>query len=105
MESNCSLVLATVSHSYDDCSFVGHILEDCREYMSDFSSIITRHVFHELVNGVAHCLTHLASLSSIDDFWLDETPSIIEDVLYEDLCNCARGVDSSSLSSNVIINK
>lgn len=43
-------------------------------------SLQVKHVYFE-ANCVAHRLAHIASCSSIDDFWIDETSSIIEDVL------------------------
>lgn len=52
-------------------------------------SIVIHHIYRE-ANGVVHRLAHIASHSSIVKFWLDEMPSIIEDVedvLFEDCCN------------------
>ena len=49
-------------------------------------------------------MAHLASHSFFDDFEIDETPSIIEDVLYEDHYNCNRGLGiTSPLGTQVII--
>lgn len=82
------------------------MVEDCKEYLASGSSITFRHIYRE-ANSVAHRLAHLVSLSMLDDFWLDETPTIIEDVLFEDLSYCTRGegLMSPSLSSSIIINK
>lgn len=71
--------------------------------MRSFDSIVVRHVYRE-ANGVAHRLTTFAKGSVMDDFWLAEIPSIIEDVLYENCCYDARGFDFMSLSkSNIVI--
>ncbi|XP_040361695.1 endo-1,3;1,4-beta-D-glucanase [Rosa chinensis] len=51
--------------------------------MEGFNLILLRHVDRE-ANGVAHRLAHLASTSSSDEFWVEETPDIIHDVLIED---------------------
>lgn len=59
--------------------------------------IQVKHVYRE-ANGVAHRLAQFACFSSLDEFWINETPSIIEDVLYKDLCNCERGQRLSSPS-------
>lgn len=43
-------------------------------------------------------LAHVASLSNIDEFWIDETPFIIEGVLYEDMLLILRGSGFTSPS-------
>lgn len=63
--------------------------------MTAFVSISTKYVYCE-ANCVSHRLAYIASLSTIDEFWSDETPSIIEDILYEDICNGTRGSGFSS---------
>lgn len=100
------MVVAALNNVAEDCSEVGRIIEDYKEYLLAFNSVLVRHINRE-VNGVAHRLAHLASCSCIDDLWLDETPSILEDVLFEDLCNCNRGQDPSSplVYNPCIINK
>lgn len=45
-----------------------------------------------MVKQMVWHLAHFASHSSFNDLWLDETPSIIENVLYEDYCNCTRSL-------------
>jgi hypothetical protein len=80
-------------------------MEDCKDYVCEFQSINVHH--YREANGVAHRLTYIISVSFIDDLWLGEIPSIIEDIFFEDLCNCNRGKGPSSPSdySHVIINK
>lgn len=51
------------------------------DYMNSFDFIVVRHVYGE-INGVVHRLATLAKCFVMDDFWLAETPSIIENVLY-----------------------
>ncbi|XP_062014260.1 uncharacterized protein LOC133730740 [Rosa rugosa] len=71
LESDCSLVVAALQLNVEDRSEI-------------------RHIFRE-ANGVANRLAHLASLNYLDDIWLEESPMIIQDVLYEDSCTTARG--------------
>lgn len=80
LESDCSLVVAALANSTEDCSDIGRVMADCKDYMSEFHSINFRYVFRE-ANGVAHRLAHLASCSFIDNLCLGETSSIIEDVI------------------------
>lgn len=50
-------------------------------------------------------LASLACSSLIDELWIDETHVIIQDVLYENKCNCHRGLGTMSPSmANPIIN-
>lgn len=97
LESDFALVVSALAASSEDHSEIGRIVEDCKDYMSALHSFGFRHIYHE-VNNVAHRFAHLASVSYIDDFWLAETPSIIEDVLYEDFCKCTRELSVTSLS-------
>lgn len=96
-ECDCSMMITALASTSLDFSEVGRIVEDCLEYMSECSSFHIKHVYSE-ANGVAHRLTHFASLFDLDEFWLDETPFIIEDVLYEDYCSSTRGPCSLSRS-------
>lgn len=97
LESDCASLISALYSSCIDCSEIGRIVEDCRDYMSSISSANLCHIYRE-ANGVAHRLAHLASVSYVDDLWLNETPSIIEDVLFEDLCKLNRGFGSMSPS-------
>lgn len=90
METDCTLLVDALAGVGDDFSQIGRIVGDCREYLCSFNSFVIRHVYRE-ANRVAHRLAHVASLSNVDKCWLGETPSIIEDVLFEDLCNLTRG--------------
>ena len=64
--------------------------------MRAFTSLSIRHVYRE-ANRVAHRLAHVASFSSVDELWIDDTPSIIEDVIYEDVSR-TRGIGFMSPS-------
>ena len=90
LESDCNTLTTALSSLEDDLSEVGQIIGDCKESLKG-RSIDIHHIFRE-ANSVAHRLAHLASFSSISVTWLDETPSIIEDVLYADWCNSTRGL-------------
>lgn len=96
LECDSEVVVAALTSAAEDCSEVGHIIEDCKDYLLAFNSVLVRHINRE-ANGVAYRLTHLASCSCIDNLWFDETLSIIEDVLFKDLCNCNRSPGPSSL--------
>ncbi|XP_024171590.1 uncharacterized protein LOC112177537 [Rosa chinensis] len=81
IESDSALLIAALKSKEENLSEVSRILDDCRDYMSAFQYVRARHAYRE-ANGVTHRLAHLASLFSINDVWLDETPAIIQDVLY-----------------------
>ena len=97
METDCAMLVEALTGVEDDFSQIGRIVGDCKEYLCSFNSFEIRHVYRE-ANRVAHRLAHVASLSSFDNCWLGETPSIIEDVLFEDLCNLTRGFGITSPS-------
>lgn len=97
VESNCPRFVTALTTPCEDLSEVGMITEDCKEYMKAFNSIRIRCIFRE-ANGVALRLAHIACCSDINRLWLDESPSIIEDVLFEDTCNSTRGTGSMSPS-------
>ncbi|PRQ31856.1 putative ribonuclease H-like domain-containing protein [Rosa chinensis] len=93
IESDSTTLIAALKSEEENLSEVSRILDDCKEYFSSFRSVRILHTYRE-ANGVADRLAHLASVVTIDDVWLDETPAIIQDVLYEDYCHCfsvARG--------------
>ncbi|XP_062021071.1 uncharacterized protein LOC133737560 [Rosa rugosa] len=97
IETDCSLVIAALKSATEDYSEVGCIVEDCKAYLHAISSINLYSVYRE-ANGVAHRLAHLASVDYLDDYWLDETPVIIRDALFEDSCTSTRGVGNMSPS-------
>ncbi|PRQ34116.1 putative ribonuclease H-like domain-containing protein [Rosa chinensis] len=97
LESDCSLMVAALNQNLEDRSEVGRIIDDCKSYLTSLHSIKISHVFRE-ANGVANRLAHLASSKFLNDVWLEEAPVIIQDVLYEDFCNCTRGQGSTSPS-------
>jgi hypothetical protein len=97
MESTCMQLVYAVENDYEDWSELGQVIEDCKASLQAFKSIEFRHIFIE-ANGVATRLAHLASSSALDELWLGETPSIIEDVLFQDFCNRTRGSGFTSPS-------
>lgn len=64
--------------------------------MDEFLSVLVSHIYCE-ANGVTHRLVFIACSPTINELWSNETPVIIQDVLYENLCNCSRGNMSPSL--------
>ena len=97
LESDCMQLVTALSNSCEDWSHVGRIVEDCKNYMTAFNNIQAHHIFRE-TNCAAHRLAHTANFSAMDEFWLEEIPAIIEDVLFEDFCNCTRGLGTMSPS-------
>lgn len=106
LESDCIVIISTLASNSLDCLEIGRVVEDCKEYMAAISSISFRHIYRE-ANDVGNRLAHLTRRSYIDDFWVEETPSIIEDVINKDICKCIQGVGAMSplLYDLVIINK
>ncbi|KAK9950614.1 hypothetical protein M0R45_006095 [Rubus argutus] len=90
LETDCANLVSTLERIGEDFSEYGRIIDDCREYMLTFNTIEIRHIYRE-ANCVANRLAHIASISTIDKLCLNETPSIIEDVLIEDMFSRARG--------------
>ena len=84
IECDCSVLAATLARTDNDFSDIGCIVEDCKTYMESISSVQVQ-IVHREANCVANRLAQLASSSSIDYIWLDETPAIIQDVLYDDI--------------------
>ena len=104
LECDCASLVNALSTEQEDFSEIGRIIDDCRVYTLEVRPIHIRHIYRE-ANGVAHRLANLASCSFLDDLWLDETPAIIQDVLFEDICKCSRGLGTMSPSrSSPIIN-
>lgn len=105
-ESDCAVLIIILASNSFDCSEIGRVVEDCKEYMTTIYSISFQQICRE-ANDVANCLAHLINRSYIDDCWLEETLSIIEDVLYEDICKCNRGLSAMfpSLCGLIIVNK
>ncbi|XP_024161206.1 uncharacterized protein LOC112168311 [Rosa chinensis] len=101
LESDCSLVITALQHNVEDRSEIGRIIDDCKSYLTSFHPFQVRHIFRE-ANGAANRLAHLASYNYISDVWLEETPVIIRDVLYEDSCIDARGQGFMSPSTRLI---
>ncbi|XP_004293150.1 PREDICTED: putative ribonuclease H protein At1g65750-like [Fragaria vesca subsp. vesca] len=97
IEGDCATVMKALATIDGDVIEVSFILSDCRHYMEAFRFILLRHVYRE-ANGVAHRLAHLARSSSLNEFWVDEPPDIIQDVLMEDGCNISRGLGSMTPS-------
>ncbi|XP_061999476.1 uncharacterized protein LOC133716838 [Rosa rugosa] len=102
LECDCSIVVNALKHGMEDRSDIGRIIEDCKSYLTSLHSVQIRHIFRE-ANGVANRLAHLASMNYLDDVWLDESPAIIQDVLYEDSCTIARGQGYMSPSMHISI--
>ena len=97
IESDCSVLISGLSSDREDYSDVGRIIHDCHSYIRTINTCRVSHIYRE-ANGVANRLAHLASCSFLDEFWVDETPVSIQDVLYEDLCNSTRGLGAMSPS-------
>jgi hypothetical protein len=97
IECNYMELVAMMDNPCEDRSYVGCIVEDCKKYRTAFTSCQFGHIYRK-ANGVALRLAHIANWSTMDEYWLVEAPSIIEDVLYEDFCNRTRGLGTMSPS-------
>lgn len=102
VESDSAALVAAIGSLIPVFLELGRVVEHCRDYMEAIGSLCIKHVYR-VANCVAHRLAHIASHSSIDNFWIDEMPSIIEDVLYEDLYHCKQGPGITSPSPKVTI--
>lgn len=91
LETDCAALATALLNSAEDLSDIGCIVGDCKEYMRAFTSLNIRHIYRE-ANCVANRLAYVASFNTIDEFWLNDTPSIIEDVIQEDLFSLSRGI-------------
>ncbi|PRQ36810.1 putative ribonuclease H-like domain-containing protein [Rosa chinensis] len=67
IETDCAMVVTAVNGDMEDLSEVGCIVEDCKAYLSSILSTRVQSIYRE-ANGVAHRLTHLASLSYLDEY-------------------------------------
>ncbi|XP_062024673.1 putative ribonuclease H protein At1g65750 isoform X2 [Rosa rugosa] len=84
VECDCSVLAAAIARTNDDFSEIGRIVDDCKDYIQTFNSFQLLHIFRE-ANSVANRLAHVASYSFVDEYWVDESPAIIQDVLVEDI--------------------
>ncbi|PRQ54504.1 putative ribonuclease H-like domain-containing protein [Rosa chinensis] len=85
IETDCATVGTALKGDFEDLSEVGNIIEDCKSYLRAIPSVSLQSIYRE-ANDVAHRLAHLASSGYVDEYWLEEAPVIIQDVLYEDSC-------------------
>lgn len=53
LECDSVAIVAALTQDKSDLSILGRIIEDCRAYKVEFTSIQVRHIFRE-ANGVAH---------------------------------------------------
>ncbi|XP_024163879.1 uncharacterized protein LOC112170820 [Rosa chinensis] len=97
IETDCAAVVTALKSDVEDLSDIGCIVGDCKVYLHVISSLNLQSIYRE-ANVVAHRLAHLASVNYLDDYWLEETPVIIRDVLYEDSCTSTRGLGFMSPS-------
>ncbi|XP_061993526.1 uncharacterized protein LOC133711411 [Rosa rugosa] len=70
IETNCATVVTALNGEMEDLSKIGSIVEDCKAYLQALSPFHLQYIYRE-VNGVAHRLAHLASLSVLDEYWLE----------------------------------
>lgn len=97
IETDCAALVVALANLDDDLTDTGCVVGDCKDYRLAFTSVNVQHIFRE-ANCVAHRLAHAARFSTVDEFWIDNTPSIIEDVIYEDICSRTRGLGLMSPS-------
>ena len=95
VESDCAELVRSFHQDFEAGTDVGQVVADCKTLTLLMHSFSLVHIYRE-ANGVANRLARLASLSTIDSIWYNETPSIIYDVLLEDGCFSSQGVGSMS---------
>lgn len=83
MGGDCAALVAALGSSVPDFSEFGWLQKIIE---ITWELLVAAHVYFE-ANCVAHRLAHIASCSSINNFWIDETSSIIEDVLMRTCVN------------------
>ncbi|KAM1857414.1 hypothetical protein ACFX14_007525 [Malus domestica] len=86
VESDSQKVIAVLNGTYADSSALGMIAEDVLQLASNFSRVKFIHA-SRLCNGVAHHLAKFALSSSNNLVWIEEPPTLIHDLLLQDICN------------------
>lgn len=83
LEGDSSVVIAVVSHSEIDCSFLGPIINDVKEVIQSLDGTSLNFV-HQEANKVAHRLARAGLGVSSEDRWVAFPPDLILDALLED---------------------
>lgn len=86
IETDSLKVISILNGTVADSSALGLIVEDVLQLASTFSRVEFIHASH-LCNGVAHCLAKFALTSSNNLVWFKEPPTLIQKLLFQDICN------------------
>ncbi|KAK9924950.1 hypothetical protein M0R45_033291 [Rubus argutus] len=104
LETDSAVLANALTSLEEDFSDIGRIIGDCKDYLLAFTNVNVRHIYRE-ANAVANRLAQIANFSSRDECWIDNTPSLIEDVIYEDLYPISRGIGPMSPSIDLTVVK
>ncbi|KAM1511681.1 hypothetical protein ACFX1Z_023334 [Malus domestica] len=86
IESDYLKVISVLNGTVADSLALGMIVEDVLQLASTFSRVKFIHA-SRFCNGVAHCLAKFALVSSNNLVWFEEPPTLIQELLFEDICN------------------
>ncbi|RXH89245.1 hypothetical protein DVH24_031602 [Malus domestica] len=86
VESDCLKAIATLNWTHSDLSAIGTIADDVLQLASTFPMVRFIHV-SRLCNGVAHLLAKFALSSSNNLVWFEEPPILVQELLFQDMCN------------------
>ncbi|XP_070673150.1 uncharacterized protein [Malus domestica] len=86
IESDSLKVISVLNGTVADSSGLGMIVEDVLQLASIFSRVKFIHA-SRFCNGFAHCLAKFALVSSNNLVWFEEPPTLIQELLFEDICN------------------
>ena len=102
VKNDCAELVKAFHQDMEVGTDVGQVVADCTTLTLLMHSFTLVHIYRE-ANGIANRLARLASMSTMDSIWYNETPSIIYDVLLEDNCFSSRGIGSmcSSLYASI----
>ncbi|GLT48817.1 hypothetical protein SLA2020_224160 [Shorea laevis] len=87
VESDCASVVTAINTEIPNLhSSLGSVLSDCRMLMTSFLSCTIQHV-HREGNSVAHELAKRALHAEADEYWLEEVPTDIAQLVTGDKPN------------------
>ncbi|KAB2632226.1 hypothetical protein D8674_028473 [Pyrus ussuriensis x Pyrus communis] len=86
VESDSMKAIVALNKTYSDSSAIGLIANDVLQLASSFSMLSFIHISC-LCNGVAHHLAKFALSSSNNLVWIEEPPTLIQDLLLQNICS------------------
>lgn len=83
LESDLLQIVTALNGASMDMSLIGPIIEDAKVFLFSIAEATTSHIRRQ-ANFVAHRLARFALHSGGDNIWVEETPSLISDLVEED---------------------